>query len=94
MSAEQAVASTEAVLTERRGNVLLITINRPEVRNAVNGAVAEGIANALEQLDADGQLSVGVLTGAGTRADLEQAGAPLILDTIAGILPYIDSSLA
>ncbi len=65
MSAEQAVASTEAVLTERRGNVLLITINRPEVRNAVNGAVAEGIANALEQLDADGQLSVGVLTGAG-----------------------------
>ena len=31
----------------------------------------------------------GVLTGASTRADLEQAGAPLILDTIAGILPYI-----
>jgi hypothetical protein len=33
----------------------------------------------------------GVLTGASTRADLEQAGAPLILDTIAGILPYIIS---
>ena len=33
----------------------------------------------------------GVLTGASTRADLEQAGAPLILDTIAGILPYIVS---
>jgi enoyl-CoA hydratase len=65
MSAEQAVASTESVLTERRGNVLLITINRPEVRNAVNGAVAEGIAGALEQLDGDEQLSVGVLTGAG-----------------------------
>jgi enoyl-CoA hydratase len=65
MSAEQAVASTEAVLTERRGNVLLITINRPEVRNAVNGAVAEGIAGALERLDGDEQLSVGVLTGAG-----------------------------
>jgi hypothetical protein len=30
-----------------------------------------------------------VLTGASTRADLEQAGAPLILDTIAGIVPYI-----
>jgi enoyl-CoA hydratase len=65
MSAEQAVASAEAVLAERRGNVLLITINRPDVRNAVNGAVAEGIANALEQLDADDELSVGVLTGAG-----------------------------
>ena len=34
----------------------------------------------------------GVLTGASTRADLEQAGAPLILDTIADILPYIDSA--
>ena len=65
MSAEQAAASTDAVLTEQRGNVLLITINRPEVRNAVNGAVAEGIANALEQLDGDEALSVGVLTGAG-----------------------------
>lgn len=54
-----------AVLTERRGNVLIITINRPEVRNAVNAAVAEGIAGALEELDADGELAVGVLTGSG-----------------------------
>lgn len=60
-------ASTEpvAVLTERRENVLLITINRPEVRNAVNAAVAAGIAGALEELDGDETLSVGVLTGAG-----------------------------
>jgi enoyl-CoA hydratase len=64
MSAEAAV-STDAVLTERRGNVLLITINRPEVRNAVNGAVAEGVAGALDQLDSDDSLSVGVLTGTG-----------------------------
>jgi enoyl-CoA hydratase len=54
-----------AVLTERRDNVLLITLNRPEVRNAVNGAVAEGVAHALDDLDADEQLSVGILTGAG-----------------------------
>jgi phosphoglycolate phosphatase len=33
----------------------------------------------------------GVLTGAGTQADLEQAGAPLILDTITGLLPYVIS---
>jgi enoyl-CoA hydratase/carnithine racemase len=64
MSAEPAVSS-EPVLAERRGNVLLITINRPEVRNAVNGAVAEGIAGALDELDGDETLSVGVLTGAG-----------------------------
>jgi len=64
MSAEAAV-SADAVLTEQRGNVLLVTINRPEVRNAVNGAVAEGIAGALDRLDDDDGLSVGVLTGTG-----------------------------
>ncbi len=53
------------VLSERRERVLLITINRPEQRNAVNGAVARGIADALDALDADPELSVGVLTGAG-----------------------------
>jgi enoyl-CoA hydratase len=55
----------KVVLTERRGEVLLITLNRPEVRNAVNAAVAAGVAGALEELDADDALSVGVLTGAG-----------------------------
>lgn len=55
----------EAVLTERRSNVLLITLNRPEARNAVNLAVAQGIAAALDELDEDETLSVGVLTGAG-----------------------------
>jgi enoyl-CoA hydratase len=66
MSAEQAAApSAEPVLTERRGNVLVITLNRPEVRNAVNAALAAGVAGALDELDADDSLSVGVLTGAG-----------------------------
>ena len=54
-----------AVLTERRDRVLLITINRPAQRNAVNAAVASGIAAALDELDQDAELSVGVLTGAG-----------------------------
>src|ERR687890_2136104 len=54
-----------AVLTERRDGVLLITLNRPEARNAVNLPVAEGVAAALYELDADDALSVGVLTGAG-----------------------------
>jgi enoyl-CoA hydratase/carnithine racemase len=54
------------VLTERRdGGVLLITINRPDQRNAVNAAVAEGIGEALEALDADPELTLGILTGAG-----------------------------
>ena len=54
-----------AVLTERRQRVLVITINRPDQRNAVNAAVADGIAAALDELDGDPALSVGVLTGAG-----------------------------
>jgi enoyl-CoA hydratase len=53
------------VLCERREDTLLVTINRPDQRNAVNAAVAEGIAAALDELDGDPALSVGVLTGAG-----------------------------
>jgi enoyl-CoA hydratase len=63
--AAEPAAAAPAVLTERRDNVLLITIDRPDVRNAVNAAVAAGIAGALEELDGDDALSVGVLTGAG-----------------------------
>ena len=55
----------EPVLTERRDGVLLITLNRPEARNAVNLALAEGVAAALDDLDADGDVAVGVITGAG-----------------------------
>jgi enoyl-CoA hydratase len=57
--------STEVVLTERRDGVLLITLNRPDVRNAVNLALAQGIAAALDELDGEDSLGVGVLTGAG-----------------------------
>ncbi len=54
-----------AVLTERAGRVMVVTINRPDQRNAVNAAVAEGISRAMDELDADDALSLGVLTGAG-----------------------------
>jgi enoyl-CoA hydratase len=54
-----------AVRAEAEGAVLVVTIDRPEARNAVNLAVAQGIAAALERLDGDGALRAGVLTGAG-----------------------------
>jgi enoyl-CoA hydratase/carnithine racemase len=54
-----------AVLTERRAGVLVITLNRPDARNAVNAALAEGIGRALDELDGEAELSVGVITGAG-----------------------------
>ena len=55
----------EAVLTEADGGVLLITLNRPDARNAVNAALASGVAAALDRLDDDDELQVGILTGAG-----------------------------
>ena len=56
---------TDEVLTERDGAILVITLNRPEARNAVNGALARGLAAAVDELDGDPALAVGVLTGAG-----------------------------
>jgi enoyl-CoA hydratase len=56
--------SDDVVIT-RSGSVLVITINRPDARNAINGAVADGIAAGAETLDSDPSLTVGVLTGAG-----------------------------
>lgn len=55
----------EAVLTEVSGGVAVITINRPQARNAVNGEVARGIAAAIEDFDSRADVSVLVLTGAG-----------------------------
>ncbi|MET9231097.1 crotonase/enoyl-CoA hydratase family protein [Lentzea sp. NPDC003310] len=53
------------VRTERVGSALLITIDRPEARNAVNAAVATRLSAALDELEATPDLRVGVLTGAG-----------------------------
>jgi enoyl-CoA hydratase len=54
-----------AVLTERRDGVLVITLNRPKARNAVNLDLANGLAAAIDELDSSGELRAGVLTGAG-----------------------------
>ena len=56
------------VLTERRGHVELLTINRPEARNAVNRAVALGLDAALDAAALDDDVWVVVLTGAGDKA--------------------------
>ncbi len=56
---------TDEVLTERHEAILVITMNRPQVRNAVNGVLGRAVADALDELDGDPTLAVGVLTGAG-----------------------------
>jgi len=59
------MSDDQAVLTERRGRTLVITLNRPDARNAVNAALAHGVAAALDELDDTDELSVGIVTGAG-----------------------------
>lgn len=54
------------VVVTRDGAVLVVTINRPEARNAIDVVVAEQIGSALAELDADPALRVGVITGAGS----------------------------
>jgi enoyl-CoA hydratase len=53
------------VLVEQRDRILIITINRPQAKNAVNSAVSHGLADAMDRLDSEDGLSVGILTGAG-----------------------------
>src|SRR4051812_46319594 len=56
----------EAVLTEVvDGNILVITLNRPRVKNAIDSTMSGGVRSALEDLDRNDTLRVGVLTGAG-----------------------------
>lgn len=53
------------VLTEVRDGILIITLNRPEAKNAANKALSEGVAIALDRLDSEDDLRVGIITGAG-----------------------------
>ncbi len=57
--------SDQRILTERRGHILVVTINRPEARNAFDRASAEAMDAAMETLDGEDGLFVGVITGAG-----------------------------
>ena len=57
-----------AVLVERRDDVVVITINRPEARNCVNGAVSIGVGDALEQAQHDADVRAVVITGAGDKS--------------------------
>lgn len=59
---------TPAALTERRGNVLIITLNRPEARNAVNAAVSTAVGDALALAQDDPEVRAVVLTGSGDQS--------------------------
>lgn len=59
---------TPAALSERRGNVALITINRPDARNAVNGAVSTAVGDLLQQAQDDVDVWAVVITGSGDKS--------------------------
>lgn len=56
---------SDEVLVEREGPVLVVTINRPAARNAIDATTAAGVAAAMDLLDADGELVIAILTGGG-----------------------------
>jgi enoyl-CoA hydratase len=56
---------SDEVTVEYDGAIIVITINRPKARNAVNRAVTLGVSAALEELDAREDLTLGIITGAG-----------------------------
>ncbi|KRE56055.1 enoyl-CoA hydratase [Arthrobacter sp. Soil736] len=69
-----------AVRVERRGHVLIVTLNRPEARNAINLDVMIGVGEALELAEADSNIWVVIITGAGEKsfcagADLKAAAS-------------------
>lgn len=65
MTAADVLATEPPVLTETKGDVLVITLNRPSARNAIDGPLARELAAAIRALDGSPSLRAGVLTGAG-----------------------------
>jgi crotonobetainyl-CoA hydratase len=79
------VGGNGAVLVEQRGHVLVITLNRPDARNAVNLDLTVGVGEALDHAEADPSIWVVVITGAGDKAfcagaDLKEAAAGRLSD--------------
>jgi enoyl-CoA hydratase len=78
---------SDEILFDRQGSVIVITINRPEQRNAISSGVRHGLRAAFERFEADDTAHVAILTGAGEKAfcagmDLKEAA-----DTMLGVPP-------
>lgn len=65
---QRSSSDAPGALTERRGNTLIVTINRPEARNAVNQAVSVGVGDALQLAQDDPEVRAVVITGAGDKS--------------------------
>lgn len=65
MTSPVSTQTPQSVHLRRQGAVLVVTIDRPAVRNAIDRATSQALADAMDELDADPALTVGILTGAG-----------------------------
>jgi enoyl-CoA hydratase/carnithine racemase len=96
------MADRSPVSYERRGSASLVTIDRPERRNAVDGATAEALHDAFQWFEADDEARVMILTGAGdlafcagadlkaiTTLDVTRAGGPLGFSRLTASKPTI-----
>ena len=69
------MSEEQAVLTERRGRVLIVTLNRPDAMNAINGALSSGLVAAMEELDVTTVTFVGGEPGGFDRLLITSAAA-------------------
>jgi enoyl-CoA hydratase/carnithine racemase len=89
---------SDAILFERQGPVALITINRPESRNAINAEVRAGLFAAWKRFEEDESAQVAILTGAGDRAfcagmDLKEASATGLTVPPRGFIPTLGDAI-
>jgi enoyl-CoA hydratase len=89
---------TDAVIYEMDGAVAVITINRPDSRNAINSAVRQGLIDAWHRFETDPAALVAILTGAGDKAfcagmDLKEASAIGLKVPPRGFIPILGDSV-
>jgi enoyl-CoA hydratase len=65
MQVQPSLSPSACLQLQREGSILIVTLNRPGVRNAIDRATSEAVAQAMDLLDSDPSLSLGILTGAG-----------------------------
>lgn len=89
---------SNAIIIERQENIGIITINRPEVRNALDKQTWADLCDAFVELEADANIAVIIVTGAGDKAfvagaDLNALKARTGVETLSGETPAIVSRI-
>ncbi len=91
-------ADTDSILFEIRDSVAIITINRPQALNAMNGAVRADLFTAFERVERDAAIVAAILTGAGERAfcagvDLKEAAEMQLAAPPKNFLPILGDTI-